>query len=624
MKIQVVTYNQPKINERSNISPSFLGVSKPSVDTFERTATTAKKTLKNLILSSPLITSLGLAKIGSKPTKSEKIQEQQPLTLQQKIESGNSNVNLQAFKLLDINNSIYNNTKKAAVYIAEKISRQAGVITASDIEKSASNLSDKYNIPKQEVINIMGKITQFGSYRQLQKMCNKLSQYDITSFYSQDDVTVNTALKYINEAKKQLSFEYNPKFVRAYILDDSSIQVLESMSQNALNNFKSLLDSRKLALITLDGCGIKAGDNCYSYTALSGDLNLEGLTEAVIKQKLNGVSEEEIYNQEYRNRIKNLLGEKYSNKIKNISIYNPNNTPSSVAEQIKPNIPDAKVIEKVVDVYMQEHGFKKSSSEEVKNLLYNYFDSMVKLNCSNDEIKSLLYKYLASMVKVYSPDTLSRVLRQRHKEITDRVKQMGKSMDNVFYIIPEDNKSYDLINYMYSQVNHVSPNKFVRHIADVPQKSIVVVIDDVVGSGDSMSGDSFDYYLFKKKNESSNVIFSPIHVCSIGLKAINDTISSFKRVQKDVVLSDKYNYSNYKEFKNKLDENEKNTLYSAIGFLGHISNGLCIAFPYMIPDNCSTFASYLLDFCLNCNNDRANRAHPNKEVLGKIRKQINN
>ena len=519
-----------------------------------------------------------------------------------KIKTGNKPTNNPS-KPLDINNPIYEDIPKISEYLHTKMETQMRVVKPEEISTWAKDLSIKHKIPEQEVLNIMLKLTQFGSYSQLKKLGDRLSNLDVWDFYSEPSPSANTVLNYIAKAKKQFDLTGRRK---AFILDDAGLQYIEKLDAAQKQDFKDKVENGDIVLINLDGTGLKIGNKYFSYTVLDGNQNLKAITEAVITQLKKGKSLDDVINNDYVKRVNVALGTDVAKKIETIQISDKatKDVSYAVADQIKPNMPTAVQIKATIDSYVDNLGYRDREASEVKTLLAKYVDNML---------------------KVYSNDTMAEMLKNKHSQIEEYVTSIGKSMDDVIYVFPERLKSFELIDYMYAKVNDIDYSKFVNNdgLTKLPEDKVIVLLDDVVGSGHSMLRDVFHYDKFLNENPNSIVIFSPIICAKRGRNNIENAINNNQRNQRnDKLLYDKKAFIDFQEFLNKLTDEEKQQIKKAVGTnpMGYSQSALCTAFPWMIPDNNAYFSGYLLNF--NLNNSDANNAVIDKTLLHKIENSV--
>ncbi len=523
-----------------------------------------------------------------------------PLTpIEKQIKTGNKPTEITSSKTLDINDPMYEDIPKISEYLHTKMEAQMGVVKPEEISAWADNLSKKYGIPKQEVLDIMSRLTQFGSYSQLEKLGQKLSSLGVDGFYLESGISSNSALNYIAEKKHQFALS-GTEGKKAFILDDAGLKYIENLDGIKKQEFIRKVDNGEVVLINLDGTGLEIGNNCYSYTALDGGQSLEAMTEAVIIQMREGKSLDAVINGNSVERINIALGSDIAKKIETVQINgSKGNNVSTIANQIKPNIP---------------------STAQIRATIEGYVES---LNLPEDEIKKakiLLAKYVDHMLKMCSNDSFVEVLKNKHLQIEQYVKSLGKSMDDVIYVYPTKGKSFELIDYMYAKVNDIDSSKIVfdNGTTKFPEGKVVVLLDDVVGSGATMLHQEFNYSAFIQNNPNSTMIFSPITCSQEGHNNIISSITSKNR-PKDKLLYDDTMMASFPNFTKQLSSEDAQYLVKIVfgGQLGFGNNALCTSFQYMVPDNCTSFSGYLLNF--NLNNSSANKLHPQKNVLDIIR-----
>ena len=73
----------------------------------------------------------------------------------------------------------------------------------------------------------------------------------------------------------------------------------------------------------------------------------------------------------------------------------------------------------------------------------------------------------------------------------------------------------------------------------------------------------------------------------------------FSHGRSDKLISSEMMKVDKSEFELNLSIEEVELFGKILGYSGLRENALCVAFPYMIPDNCSKFSGALLNPCLN-------------------------
>ena len=483
--------------------------------------------------------------------------------------------------------------------IQSRLEREMGVLDENSISKIVHELSLKKQIPEDEVLEIMSRLTQFGNYKKLTDLATELNKYDISGFYTDTGISTNSSLNYLH-TKEQ--FKLNGKSGnQAFILDEAGIKYLESLDSVQRKDFYKKIQSGKIVLIELDGTNLKIGDNYYSYTMLDGGQNLSAMTEAIIEQMQEGKSLDEVFQSDIRERLNNVFNKTAQTKdfatkhIKTISV-KEDATVGNITKQIRPNMPDADYIQKVISTII----------DETENLTES--ESII--------ASSVIAKYIDYMVKIYSQDSFSSILKTKYSAIEQLVLQTGKTMDDVVYIYPSKDKSFDLVNLQYAKINDIDPSKIIhnsnyKYNPELDGK-VIVILDDVVGSGQSMLSQEFDYKEFLNKQKDTNIIFAPITCAEFGKNNIENTIQCNSRVGLDFIHYNDYQCNSFEDFLNMLEPNEIRILDMVIGYKGFNSGGIVTGFQYMTPDNNSSLGGYLN--IINLNNpdcDSANKPFSN-------------
>lgn len=512
-----------------------------------------------------------------------------------KIKEGNKSI-FKRFQKQEFNpndSKYLENIPQVCREIQTRIENDTGVLNEEHISNIASSISQEMKIPENEVLEVMSRLTQFGSMKKLKNLGTELGKYKIYKLFSETEISTNSAFNYFIK-KYQLKLE-DPVFslTEGFILDDSSLKYLESLSAQEIDKFYQKVKKGKIVLFELDGTNLKIGDNYYSYTMLDGGQNLKAMTEAVIQQMQAGKTLDEVLQSDIRQRLNNVFkdiedGENFADShIKTISAKEPA-TVENITSQIKPSLPDADYIEKVISTVIEHSGLTDAEKPMARSVIAKYYDYMC---------------------KVYSPDSFGEMLKTMHQYIEQKVLQLGKTMDDVVYIYPEARKSFDLVCLQYAKVNGIDPNKitFYNGTSKNPELNgkVIVLLDDVVGSGESMLSSRFHYDQFlSNQSDDTNILFSPITCANNGKGKITGKIESYSRIGKDFLVYNSSQTSSYSDFISLLTPEEKRILEKVIGHKGYSSAGndysaLATGFHYMIPDNNSDLGGYLNLIILN-------------------------
>lgn len=249
-----------------------------------------------------------------------------------------------------------------------------------------------------------------------------------------------------------------------------------------------------------------------------------------------------------------------------------------------------------------------------------------------EKLTQTCIKYLHENFLYFSFQTLALRLREQYHLIEEQVKSTGKTMEDVIYVIPESDKSYDFINYIYAAENRISADKFIpidRIAKEIPEeeqaKKVYVVLDDMTISGLSLYNTigCFNSYM-SNTQMGIDLIIAPLIYTPEAKGTINVEAQRRKKENNaniKFVSANEYNtigsighlqrrlrMFGTEEEKNELKEQLKKLKYmneDDIDFiLKNLLNGYndlsaCIILPYMIPDNSSELTTLLGGYFLN-------------------------
>ncbi len=207
---------------------------------------------------------------------------------------------------------------------------------------------------------------------------------------------------------------------------------------------------------------------------------------------------------------------------------------------------------------------------------------------ADPEKKQLILKILNDQAEVYSPLRLTQLIQAKHQDILARAKKLDIPPQSIFYYIDEKKKSYGLINYQYAQANPVNPEQFIERLdalPDSPDKKLLVILDDVASSGDSL----VDVYnkIREQLGQKAQLHFAPL----VSTNQANSVFHEIQDSDPNCTYSPSQTVTLFKDqpFYKQASPALKTKLERAVIHLGHRDNGLSLAFPYMAPDNNNGF-----------------------------------
>ena len=499
---------------------------------------------------------------------------------------------------IDFNDPMYKDTAEFARHLETKIMETMGVTTATDINTIISKIAKETGADASEVAEVISRLTQFSSYKEIATLGKELGDLDIGSLYK-TGVSSNNALNYVGVNKYQFTdIGYSNGLSgnkSAFILDDGGLSYLEKLKaapkwspeESLYLKFVQDVKAGKIKLVSIDGWDVKIGDSYFSYSFFDGDINLEAFAASVIKKMKNsGASLDEVLNQDSIQRARAIIGD---SNLDITVIKNSNATGHSateIAERLAPNMPTTAQIRATIDEIV-ETNYKGSGKEEWA--------------------RETLSKYYDMMISAYSPESMTRELKIKYSLIKDSVEKMGKNIDkDVVYACPTNGNSFDLVALQYAKANGIDPTKIIlfngigKPPVDLTGK-VLVVLDDFVGTGDSMMNQKFYYssFLTNIDCKDTRVIISPISNLQQGASKVQSDIASAGRQGIDEFIPGIDVVDFKAKFNPNNDPNIENELSKLLGGFGYKSGGGCAAFQYMLPDNNSAAAGLLLRWFLN-------------------------
>ena len=501
---------------------------------------------------------------------------------------------------INLNDPIYNDTAAFSAHLEKKIIATMGIMTESDISTIISKVAKETGTDATEVAEVISRLTQFSSYKEMPTFGSELEKLKIGKIY-QADVSANNALNYVGVNKYQFTDSGKVPLtghLTAFFLDDAGLSYLEklknapywSIDSTKFSTFVQKVNSGEIQLISIDGWNVKIGESHLSYSFFDGDINLELFASEIIKKMKNqGLSLESVLNQDSIQRAKNIIG---NNEIPINVLRNPNASdasPKGIAKRLAPNMPSAAQIQATIETAIDKNYSAYGASAQEIALA-----------------KKTLAQYYDMMISTYSPESLSRELKTKFSLIKTTVEKMGKNIDNdVVYACPTKGNSFDLITYQYIKANSINPSKVILFQGQgTPPVNldgkVLVILDDIVGSGESMMSSKFDYqtFLTNQNCENTTVIISPVVSLKQGANRINSEIASKGRqgIDKFIPGMDILDFKGSFNLNN--DPKISNLLQKILGGFGYKSGGGCVAFPYMLPDNNSAAGGLLLRWFL--------------------------
>ena len=482
--------------------------------------------------------------------------------------------------------AIYNDTNKFAEHMLAKIDKQLMIPNKKEIKSIISEVSKETNASKKLVTEVLARVSQFGSTSQLPQLNKAFNEKNLATFFIrfEEPLNINHLFNIAENHKMQLDLDGE---IRPYVVEDYNLQFVPE-AEAYLDEADYMFS--KMSLVLIDGWNTKVDGKSKTYTMFGAQDSLKNTTKAIVEEvQKTGKSIDEVLNGDIISKIKDMYGDKYQITV----IKNPNlkYNARAIAKNLNVKRPNKTQIVELIE----------ATAEYFKE--YGTFIGKDKDRDTTDLKKSLMI-YIDSMFDIYSSQRLNYELKKKHKAIQEKVNKLGKTMNDVYYIVPNKAKSFALISYQYAKVNDIPLDRFLTNGQannNTKQGKVFVILDDLVGTGQSITKSEFDYAVFnnKAKNKKENdyhILFAPILATQKAKRNIlsdpNYSASRFvqKRENQDFLLANKVlDYE--KCMQDHLEEDD----YDNLGLImGHRGYGACrtfCQFPFSLPDNNSDFAT---------------------------------
>lgn len=494
-------------------------------------------------------------------------------------------------KIINARYPYYENTKLFSIYFEDKIKKMLKEKSPEEIQKMITEIAKETGCDEKTAGSVMASLSQFSSYSQLKGLQQKLQDMGVSLVHVPENcnININNAFHYIQDKKKQIDLGYNFNTSEVLFLDDTVLKHIENLAvtePNTLAHLRINIQNNKIRLVNISGWNCNIDGKNVSQGIFGAQMDLKEATTAVIKEmQSSNQTQEEVLNERFIRRARKVFG----NDVEITTIGNKiDSNAEDIAQALKPVYPSASVIKAVIDTIVEKQ--MPTTDYSIQEII---------------QARGVLAKYFDTMIKCESVETLNEALRSKYFEIQKFVEEKGKTMDDVVYVIPTQEKSFDLVTYQYMKTNGINPNKAVyfdgenNPPANLDNK-VIVILDDIVGSGHSMLFQEFkynDFLFYHAKDKNINVIFSPLSCLRSGFDTIVNEIIYSGRLTNDSLKAGKI--VDFGKFSNSLSNEERNILMKIIGFGGFGDGNACTAMPYMLPDNNTLASGFLLQYCIN-------------------------
>lgn len=489
----------------------------------------------------------------------------------------------------------YSNPKEFAAYFENKISAKLGVKDVRDIENIIASAVKETGFDEKTVTKTLARLTQFANYSQLPELSEQLNDNYCNYIATVGKTDVNSCLRYLSSNKGLLELRSNllAENTGFLVLDSKTLDILENMKKKSPSSFKEKIKDNirtgEIVPAIIDGWSATADGKDVSYTMFGAQNDIQtSLISVLNEMKKTGKTSDEVLNSNVIERFENLMGE----ETDVVTIKNPKTkkaTASDIADFVNPISPKKDDIialfDEVADLVASKNQ-PKHSKEKIMEYYAHYLDKM--LNC-------------------YSVENLNGECRKKYQKLEKKVAELGKTMDDVVYLVPREMKSFDIVTHQFCKVNNISEDKIkmengwqLRQDPEYNDK-VCVILDDILGNGDTFLNLEFQYLLIARALNNPtcndcNIIFAPICSLKSGIGNIEESIDDKERRGKDFLLTGKQVPDFNREMSNCPDEIKQVEASKPLGGAGYYDANCCTIFPFNVPDNNSDFSALFSTF----------------------------
>ncbi len=481
---------------------------------------------------------------------------------------------------IDLNTTPINSSQKENLDLivnsmSKNIESKLSIFTEQDLNRVALNIHNEMpDVTKDELLIVMQKLTQFANYSSLQNISKELQKLNIGKIPIIGDI--NPIFNYLCDSKKLCPLSNDIDSNYAFFITKKDLDDKKEM--NFLRQWLKRGELKNIKFINLEGWS-------DGVNLLSDDKILEEKTKRVLTKAKKLIAKNKYMT--FREAVNRVLNNHIETTLKDLGanvITISNDSPASksiILEQMKPNYPSTDILKSTIEAIAQNYTNNEKAQKTLSEGLAKYFDTNL---------------------NVYSKQSIIDNMKIIHSKINDFLYENNLPQENVYLVTPSKyftRKSFELITKMYTDLYNIPEEKIIQvenigELNKFPKNSTFVVLDDIVGTGKSMS--SIGKYAFygKSVDTDKHILFAPISGTDFGIAYIRNIISSLNRQENDKVIYIDTNIKQPTSLKKVFGifyHNVNKPLKYNYGTEGYENSSQCIAFPYMTPDNNSVIAN---------------------------------
>ncbi len=401
-------------------------------------------------------------------------------------------------------------TREKLSYLYDKLSNDMEIVSAKDVENIAYDIQLETGESIDDIYSVLNILTEYSSYSSLKKLEKELHQESVKKIenvtinkkdYKNSQITLSSIFNYLSKNNMELHKKYSNN--TAIIIDNNILNYLEKNPLAINNKYKYIY--------------IENFENGYNFLTQNGKLKDKAIKLIKYAQKCHN-------NYDLSQNVKNLINFDSYKKIKSLGINvkvikadsNPA-TPEKIAKNLNPIMPSK------------------------EKFIISFVNKKI-----NTKLEKPFYESFESLTEVVTPKKYNQYLKNIHTEFLEYLKSKGKTMDDVYFIIPSTQKSFILTTYLYQKINNIKhPKNIIQDftlnesgidMSKIPNDAVLLLVDDCAITGLSMIRERFNYKNTIKQNKNISIVFAPMMSTNKGIENINKTIKQQARSKKDKVL----------------------------------------------------------------------------------------
>ena len=411
-----------------------------------------------------------------------------------------------------------------------KLQKKVSNPTVQQVERLVDSLSEKY--PRDDVLLTLRTLTQYSNMKSLVKARKALKGHGIGNFSSYGALSFNSLQSYLRKSDIRNNPPVIPIGYNACLSDIfdyffnsclGKCPLPEEPNRSGIIIDKQILEIlelyRKKAPLMMRARFLNANffylknfENTYNIFEQHQDL--EKMAQNCLKRL--SLLKEHFPKKSSKELLDVCLNGKNEQNFKSMGI---KYTVIDTTPKTKPTVED------IVKNLSSEFPSQEVFTEKIEKVLNKL---------TTDERKKIAYfDEIAEKLNVYTFKSMSDKLRELKTILEKDLVSRGKCVDDIYYFVPNNGKSFGLVAYMYKKINNIPDHKFIdlptntykntetRGLNDKITRNhpTIVVLDDA-----SITCESFINQFELEAVRDYDLVFAPILATDKACECLNNAV----------------------------------------------------------------------------------------------------